>query len=193
MIKILYKTHKAGGTLAMLLVFSYMKHKGLLVDEINPFVQLTIMYPASSFGSTISDLDHAWSNVKEKTPFNYFCHYLIHLTKPIHRSWQTHSLMFVGSICILLFSVINLGIKVYGESISLILIRLILIGFISGISSHLFLDSFTRAGIQIIPGYTFKFVPNSKTFSTDSSWENLVFRILTIGIVIMLIFLLRMS
>lgn len=56
----LYATHKAGGAFGMLIAFQFMKSKGLLVEDLSPIMQLAIMYPAASFGSTLPDLDHSW-------------------------------------------------------------------------------------------------------------------------------------
>ncbi len=53
---LLYATHKAGGAFAMLVAFQYMRSKGMLLDDISPLVQLAIMYPSASFGSTLPDL-----------------------------------------------------------------------------------------------------------------------------------------
>lgn len=52
---VLYKTHKAGGALFMLAGFKYLETKGMLLPDVNPIVQLMIMYPASSWGSTAPD------------------------------------------------------------------------------------------------------------------------------------------
>ena len=54
----LYATHKAGGAFGMMLAFQYMRSKGLLVEDLSPIMQLAIMYPAASFGSTLPDLRH---------------------------------------------------------------------------------------------------------------------------------------
>lgn len=52
----LYATHKAGGAFGMLVAFQYLKSKGMLVEELSPIMQLAIMYPCASFGSTLPDL-----------------------------------------------------------------------------------------------------------------------------------------
>ena len=52
----MYQTHKAGGSLAMLVAFGVLQSKGLLLQDVNPVVQLATMYPVSSFGSTFPDL-----------------------------------------------------------------------------------------------------------------------------------------
>ena len=80
----LYRTHKAGGSFAMLVAFHVLRNKGLLLPDVNEVVQLMMMYPAASWGSTALDLDHGISSVKEQTPFNLLCHKVLHLTKPKH-------------------------------------------------------------------------------------------------------------
>lgn len=52
----MYKTHKMGGALFMFAGFKYLETKGMLLPDVNPLVQLMIMYPASSWGSTAPDL-----------------------------------------------------------------------------------------------------------------------------------------
>jgi hypothetical protein len=65
-----YITHKAGGTLGMLIAFGILKKHGMLVPNVNPYIQLLIMYPAASWGSTMPDLDTSKSSVSEHTPLS---------------------------------------------------------------------------------------------------------------------------
>ena len=173
----LYATHKAGGALFCLVGFEVLKANSMLADDISPWLQLVLMYPACSFGSTFPDLDHHWGSVKEHTPFSWLVHKILHLTKPKHRSWQTHCWLVTGGFIGLLFSLLY-AMSVYqpfGLTPSEIsLIRLIVMGFGIGVVSHLFLDTFTRRGTMIIPGVTFRLVPNSETFSTGTTYENIV-------------------
>jgi hypothetical protein len=50
------KTHRAGGTVFMMVGFEVMRAKGLLLPDVNPFIQLAVMYPISQWGSTLPDL-----------------------------------------------------------------------------------------------------------------------------------------
>lgn len=180
----LYRTHKMGGTLSMLLVFQYMQSKGMMIDGLNPFVQLAIMYPASSWGSVAPDLDHGWSNVKEKTAVNYAVHKALHLTKPRHRSWQTHSLLVTGGLCVVVSLLVVLG-TMLGWGLNKndwILISLIVHGGTIGIVSHLILDAFSVGGVHIIPGKIFRFVPRSNFFATGGAWETFIFRVLSVAV-----------
>ena len=99
----LYKTHKAAGVLACLVAFDVMRNSGQLAPDINEFVQLAIIYPACSWASTAPDLDHSLSNVKEQTPINIVINKILHIGKCSHRSVQTHSILFTGGFCALLF------------------------------------------------------------------------------------------
>lgn len=175
----MYRTHKAGGTLGMLVAFEAARQGGILIPDVNEFIQLAIMYPAASWGSTAPDLDHHWGSVKEKTPFNMLVHKILHLTKPKHRSWQTHSILVTGGFCALVYALVTLGDAYFGVgslgSFDWIILRLITIGVIVGIASHLILDAMSTAGIWIFPGLKMRFVPRSSFFATGSKWETFVY------------------
>ena len=171
-----YATHKAGGAAFALGGFIFLSSKGLLTSDISPWLSLFLMYPASSFGSTLPDLDHGWSNVKEHTPANWLIHKIIHITKPKHRSWQTHCLVLEIIKIIVLFLLLTLcKTNEWFSQTSLSILYLIVTGFSLGIASHLFLDMFTRAGIHLIPGRKIRFVPNNEKFScsSDSLYETI--------------------
>lgn len=190
----MYATHKAGGCLAALIGFEVMQKQGLLIPDLEPWIQLILMYPATSFGSTFPDLDHHWGSVKEHTPTNFFVHKLLHLTQPKHRSWQTHSLLITGGFCVLMFSLIYAIQKLQLQWISplgLSLITLLLIGLNLGIASHLVLDLFTTAGIWLVPGVKLRLVPKSTTFSTDTTYERIVRVILYIACALMLVWVIN--
>jgi hypothetical protein len=50
------RTHRAGGVVFMLVGFEVLRQKGLLLPDINPLIQLAVMYPVSQYGSTLPDL-----------------------------------------------------------------------------------------------------------------------------------------
>lgn len=109
-------------------------------------------------------------------------HKLLHLTDPKHRSWQTHSLMVTGGFCLLMASLVNLGYVLYGNTITVLLLRLMVIGLTVGILSHLVLDVLTTAGIYVIPGMKLRLVPKSSMFATGTKWEDIIFKLLMLGI-----------
>ncbi len=173
----MYRTHKAGGALAMAIAFEYFRAKDMLVPGMNEYVQLLIMYPASSWGATAPDLDHHWNSVKEKTPFNMLVHKILHLSQPKHRSWQTHSILVTGGFCALLYSLVTYGAVLFPglAAIDWTILRLIFVGFLTGLVSHLVLDSMSTAGIHIWPGAKFRVVPRTSFFATGSKWETFVY------------------
>lgn len=191
------KTHKAGGALAMLLAFQYMRENGYLVDTIHPIVQLLIMYPACSWGSTAPDLDQNADAIPEKTPVSIMIHKLIHLSKVNHRSWQTHSIVVTGGFVALLFFALSMINKhgLFGlDPYSITLLKLMLMGVTVGIASHLILDAFTYEGIQTIPPtkdpktnkkkrHWLRFVPHRDAFKTNTKYETFVRTMLYIAIV----------
>lgn len=183
----LYKTHKAAGVLACLVAFDVMSKNGQLAPDINDIVQLAIIYPACSWASTAPDLDHALCNVKEQTPINIVINKLLHIGKCSHRSVQTHSVLFTGGFCLLLFALLQLigvGTGVINSN-SVALVRLMLLGVTFGIASHLIMDSLTTAGIWLVPKVKFRLVPNTKTFATGGKWEDIVRVVVCVFIVYM--------
>lgn len=187
----MYRTHKAGGALGMLITFEIARQKGLLAPDLNEFVQLAIMYPAASWGSIAPDLDHHWNSVKEKTPFNLAVHKILHLTKPRHRSWQTHSILVTGGLCALAYSLIALGDTYLGVggmgSLDWLILRLVMTGVIAGVVSHLILDAMSTAGIWIYPGLKMRFVPRSSFFATGSGWETFIYYLCIISSGVMVV------
>ena len=190
----MYATHKAGGALFALIGFEVLSKNNLLIPDISPWLQLVLMYPACSFGSTLPDLDHGWGSVKEHTPTSWVVHKLIHVTKPKHRSWQTHSLLMNIAIYGLMFSLLY-AMSIYHwfgvSDAEVALIRLLLMGLVLGITSHLFLDAFTMAGIWLLPGVPLRFVPKSEIFGTGTTYETVWRRLLYVLLVLMLVWVLN--
>lgn len=180
------KTHHVGGTVAALLAFEVMRSKGWLVPDCNEFVQLLMMYPFASFGSIFSDLDHGKDSIPSKDPVAIGINKLLRMTGAKHRSWQTHSLLVTGGFCLLLFSLLYMLNTFGGGAIEIAFLTLALIGFTSGLFSHLVLDAFSTAGIHIWPGFKLRFVPKSSAFATGGTWEKIVFYVL-IGILVILL------
>lgn len=173
------KTHKAAGCLAMLLAYDFMAYKGLLLEDVNPLVQLMVMYPACSWGSTAPDLDQSDDAIPEKTPFSILIHKILYLGKVRHRSWQTHSpWMFIvinGVLWALWYA-----LKVYGIANGwvctndLTILRLIFVGFGVGFASHLIADAFTYQGIPLTKKHHLRLVPKKDMFKTNTTYETVV-------------------
>ena len=185
------KTHRAGGTAFALIAFEVMRANGWLLPDVNDFVQLGMMYPMVSWGSIFPDLDHGVNSIPDKDPFSYAVNWVLRKTGAKHRSWQTHSIVVTGGLCFLLYSMIYLLNAIFGvqDHIGWAYIRLATVGFIMGVISHLFLDALTTGGIHLYPGFKIRFVPKTKKgiFSRGTKWENFVFRLLVIIIVVMLV------
>ena len=105
-----------------------------------------------------------------------------------HRSWQTHSLLFTGGFCFLLFALVFFGNAFLGVTgaIDWACLRLATIGFIAGVLSHLILDAFSMAGIHVWPGFKVRFVPKSSAFKTGGKWETIVFYVLIVILVLLI-------
>lgn len=203
-------THRVGGALSCLLGYTILYNKGMVMQDVNPLLQLTVMYPFAIYGSVVSDLDHNWNSAPAKDPISKGINDLLHLTTGIrkktgsknpilsvldakHRSWQTHSDLF-------LFVFVALGIFLSGGDISnanTIILKLVLMGFVLGLISHLVLDSLTPAGIWcIVPSIigrrrvAFRLVPKTKFFATGGSWELIVRTIMYFVIIILGIYIL---
>ena len=192
-------THRVGGVVCALAGYTILEKKGMLISDVSPMLQLAVMYPFAIYGSTVSDLDHHWQSAPSKDIVSFCINKILHLTTELrkktksknpvlavfdakHRSWQTHSDLF-------LLIMILLSIQAIGSSISganSIIMKLVFTGFILGIISHLILDMLTPEGIWSIVltgvGKAFKinvpekihFVPKSKFFATGGSWEKFV-------------------
>ena len=187
------KTHRAGGTFAMLMTFTILKQKGMLLPEVNDFVQLAIMYPICSWGSIFSDLDHGADSIPDKDPVSVVINKFLRLTGAKHRSWQTHSLLVTGGFLFLLFALTNLGTTYLQNQLDWVVIRLLVMGFSVGVLSHLILDALSTAGVHIWPGFKLRFVPKSSAFATGGKWETMVFWVLIIGIALLIINLVTMG
>lgn len=228
------KTHRIGGMLCALGGYTLLESKGLLLQNVSPLVQLAVMYPFAIYGSTASDLDHEWESCPSKDVFSFMINKLLHLTSKVrdrlgeksflgkilgvfdsnHRSWQTHSDLF-------LFLMIFLSMKLVGSdvnSVNSIIIRLIFTGLILGIVSHLILDMLTPEGVWCIltasirgilsskfinkrishlPNKKFirgvikaipmkvSLVPRSKFFATDGVWEKLVRYVMWVACIVL--------
>ena len=109
-------------------------------------------------------------------------HKVLKITGAKHRSWQTHSLLFTGGFCFLLFALVFFGNALIGVTnpIDWACLRLATIGFIAGVASHLILDALSMAGIHIWPGFKLRFVPKSTAFKTGGKWETIVFYVLIV-------------
>lgn len=178
-----YLTHKAGGTLGMLVAFELMKKHGMLVQDINPYIQLLLMYPIASWGSTAPDLDIARSKSAEQTPIDRAASAFLRLIGAKHRSWQTHCLAITGVLTIALPILLETwGAKTFG-AFDLCLLRLLIYGLATGIMSHLILDAMTPEGIHIIPNVKIRLVPRTPFFSTGGLWEHFIRILIYIAIV----------
>lgn len=166
------KTHRAGGFLCSVIGFAILRHKGLLMADVNEGLQWLMMYPFCMWGSVVSDLDHHWQSSPMKDPPSFVVNKMLHITAPIqkslekagvkkgglykvaktfnasHRSWQTHSDLTLAVIIYLLYAVLNNIFKV--DVVDAILLRFILMGVCLGIIAHFILDMLTPEGVWSI-------------------------------------------
>lgn len=195
------QTHRVGGMLCALAGYTYLESRGMLIADVSPLVQLAVIYPFAIYGSTFPDLDHNPDSIPSKDIVSIMVNKILHLTSGIrersgkelkgplavfdarHRSWQTHSDLFL-LICIIL------SISWVGGSVSTangIILKLVATGFILGLVSHMVLDIITPAGIWCVGAVLIskatkrrKFpvkihlVPHSKFFATGGTWETIV-------------------
>lgn len=177
------KTHRMGGITFALVGFEVMRSNDLLIPDVNPLLQLAILYPLSQWSSTLPDLDHHWESTPNKTPVTKILHTLLHLTRPKHRAWQTHSILVTGGILALMFSLVFYG-HYLAPSLNdkdWTILQLMVMGIILGVTSHLFLDSINPSGIHLIPNLKFHLVPKTKFFATGGAWETkVVFNVMSV-------------
>ena len=178
------KTHKAAGCLAMLLAYEVLDSKGLILQNVNPFVQLAVMYPACSWASTAPDLDQSsMDTIPEKTPISLLLYHILHIGRIKHRSWQTHSPWMFLVIVDSLWGSLYWLYTATGASLNVIILRLILTGFSVGFASHLIMDMFTYEGIPIGGKKHIRLVPHTDTFKTNTTYETVVRRLLYVAII----------
>lgn len=203
------KSHRVGGVLAALGGYYILKEQGFLIEGVTPLVQLAIIYPFSIVGSLLPDQDHHDNSAPMKDVISMsFCK-VLHLTTGLrkrmlsmgvsekaiwyrllgifdarHRSWQTHSDLSFAVVCLLLLRLMSgSGGLLTAEGIVL---RLISMGLVLGLISHLVLDMLTPSGVWFLGGVLvnklvghrvlpekIRFVPNSKFFATGGKWEEL--------------------
>lgn len=201
------KTHRVGGMLCVLGGFTLLESKGMLLGNVNPVLQLAVMYPFAIYGSVVSDLDHDWNSVPCRDVVSLGINKVLHLASGVrdtigdrsplskalsifdakHRSWQTHSDLFLFIMIIVMSNLMSSSTN----SVDVAIIRLIFTGLIMGVISHLFLDMLTPEGIwsfitlflrkvtgkRVFPDKV-SLVPDSKFFRTGGAWEGVVRRVL---------------
>lgn len=201
------KTHRLGGVLCTLIGYSVLDSKGMLSSDVSPLLQLAVVYPFALYGSVFSDLDHNWQSAPAKDPFSFVVNSVLHMTTWLrrktnikgsvlavfdakHRSWQTHSDMFLLLLIVAFVSVMHSNMS----GISGVIFSLISIGFITGVVSHLILDMLTPEGIWFIVPSLFKgrrvtlsLVPRTRFFSTGGRWEMIIRLLMCVAIAILAI------
>ena len=207
------KTHRLGGVLCTLIGYSVLESRGGLTEGVSPWLQLTVVYPFALYGSVFSDLDHTWLSAPVKDPFSFIVNKILHLTTWLrkktpakgkllavfdakHRSWQTHSDLFLVLLIAAFFAVLNSDLP----GVASVIFKLVAVGFITGVVSHLILDMLTIDGIWcILPSLikgkrvTIRLVPKSKFFSTGGRWEMIVRVVLCVAIAVLAVRLLYIS
>lgn len=197
------KTHRVGGMLCCLGGYTLLEANGMLLGNVSPLLQLTVMYPFAIYGSVVSDLDHHWQSSPSKDIVSYGINKTLHLSTKIrskmgskspiykllglldakHRSWQTHSDLFLVTMVLIAYLILG-GTS---SDVDSVLIRLVSLGLVLGVISHLFLDMLTPEGIwcivlaviskvtgsKVIPQKV-SFVPNTKFFRTGGTWESII-------------------
>lgn len=193
-------THRIGGVLCALAGYTILESKGMLIRDVNPLLQLAVIYPFSIYGSIFPDLDHHEDSMPSHDIVSVGINKVLHATTAMrkvnggklstvlsvfdakHRSWQTHSDMFL-IICILMsMSFINSS-----STPNDIILKLVFTGFILGVVSHIILDLLTPEGIWCIGlclvgkisgskslPRKIHFVPKTRFFATGGVWEKLV-------------------
>lgn len=206
------KTHRTGGVLCALLGCAVLERKGMLIKDVSPLLQLTVMYPFAIYGSTISDLDHNWNSCPNKDLISYCINKVLHLTTKLrqngisntalsvldskHRSWQTHSDLFFWSILLAIHTIIGML-----SGAGVIIFKMVSTGFLLGVISHLVLDMLTPEGIWVVPFMLIRsvtglnipekihFVPKSGFFATGGRWETFVQKLMWMLSFILILYL----
>lgn len=174
-----------------------LKDNGMLLANVDPLLQLTVMYPFAIYGSVVSDLDHNWDSCPSKDVISFIINRVLHLSSKEgkdrkglsavfdarHRSWQTHSDLFMIVMVLAAGFLMNQAVYSADQAI----IRLICMGLVLGVLSHLFLDMLTPEGVWSVlsvivsKAFNLRFlpkkvhlVPKSEFFKTGGPWENII-------------------
>ena len=199
------QTHRVGGVLAALAGYTILESNGLLISNINPLLQLAIIYPFAVYGSVLPDLDHHWDSCPSKDVVSFGINKFLHIGRGLekmglkkfggaidakHRSWQTHSLILLMGMVVALWFTVKAG----AETANIVIIKLMLSGLILGVLSHLILDAITPQGIWLlIPSMirrkktTLHLVPRTKFFATGNRWEDLIKILLWVAIIVLIV------
>lgn len=169
------KTHKVYAIFMSFIVAMIIYEKGL--TEIDYYLALPILIMTAKYGALFPDIDHDWRNVHDKTVPNFIINKIIHLTGGKHRSWQTHSIDILIVAILISFNLPDI-LYHYGK-ISLVnkeVMSILMMGFTSGWTSHIFSDMLTSAGVRgtCFSSTKLKFVPKkigSFRFNTGNEWE----------------------
>lgn len=153
------------------------------LTQVNYYLALPILILTAKYGALFPDVDHDWSNVKEKTTPNKIINTLIHITGGKHRSWQTHSIDIVVLVLIAsMYLPIYLFNKGYITETNKEILSILMLGFSSGWVSHIISDMLTSAGVRIFAMSSKKiaFVPKrigKFKFNTGNEWEKFCYTI----------------
>lgn len=209
------KTHRAGGMLCCFIGYSILQSKGLLVQGVSPIIQATVMYPFALWGSVLPDLDHNADSAPSKDIISVGINRVLHLStkarqvkekvtkksapnKPFdlkntfdarHRSWQTHSDVFLAIFIFLFIQLFSASV----QTLDICILRMIISGMTLGVISHLILDMLTPEGVWSLVSIIvnklagkkilkekIQLVPDIKFFATEGPWEKLVNKVLWI-------------
>lgn len=153
------------------------------MTEVNYYLALPIIMLVAKCGGNFPDLDHSWSNIKDKTILKLIINKIIHLTGGKHRSWQTHSLDITCVATITSYMIPKILLE--KGVISIInkeILGILMISFSAGWISHLVADMLTSKGVRVFcwsKKLKFRLVPKKigkLSFNTGNEWEAYIYR-----------------
>lgn len=162
--------------LCSLVGFSILQKNGLLLPDVNDFIEWMVIYPFCMYGSVVSDLDHHWESCPNKDYPSWLINKALHITKPVqdgmektlpqsarrnnlvykfaclfnasHRSWQTHSDLTLFCMIGLFNAIIGGKFSSLG-AVDVSILSLVLMGLCLGIVAHFILDIITPEGVWL--------------------------------------------
>lgn len=146
-------------------------------------------------------LDNSLSGAEKKKSLSYK---IARFFNARHRSWQTHSDFTFVTMLFLLYAIINGELPFFNQT-DILLLTLMLTGVCLGVMAHFILDLLTPEGVWNTLAVIFNrfilkgklprrfekwhFVPKLKCFATGSSWEDFIYKVLKVGTVVSIIYL----